>query len=95
MIALVGIPPTRAFGPLTSIAASAAVMRYPIYWHVSAPVFWEVTSASASLLAGFVPSEGSGVGVSPKPTHDFAVVNERVVRHLRPCRIPHDRFMPA
>ena len=54
MIALLGITLTRAFGPLTSAAASATVTRYPIYWYVPAPLFWGITSASASFLAGFV-----------------------------------------
>ena len=41
MIALIGISLTRAFGPLTSATASAIVARYPVYWYVSAALFWD------------------------------------------------------
>jgi hypothetical protein len=54
MVALVGISLTCAFGPLTSAVASAVVTRYPVYWYVPAPLFWEFMSATASFLAGFV-----------------------------------------
>jgi hypothetical protein len=54
MIAMMGISLARAFGPLTSAAAGAFVARYPVYWYVSAPLFWGFTSTTASFLAGFV-----------------------------------------
>src|SRR5439155_1968432 len=44
MVALMGISLTRAFGPLTSVAAGALVARYPVYWYMPAPLFWGVTS---------------------------------------------------